>query len=152
MKFPENPDQSFAKRLVAGPGDTIEERAGRLVVNGKPLPACLVGRYAVTDGDRTSSGDLVLEKSEAGAYLIFDASGGAAAPGGPWQMGANEWFVVGDNRRNSHDSRSWNDGRGRGLPEPMLVGRVEMPPLALPVGGEGLAPGLSKCKAELGVP
>jgi signal peptidase I len=150
FEFPENREQNFAKRLVAGPGDRVEVRGGKLQVNGKPLPTCVVGRWSPPGEGPGHDGELVLEKLDAGAYLTFREDQ-SRDPAGPWEVKVGEWFAVGDNRNNSHDSRSWNGGLGGGVPQAMLLGRVEMPPLALPAGAEGLAAGFAKCQAELGV-
>jgi signal peptidase I len=147
---PDDRDQNFAKRLVAGPGDRVEVRGGKLVVNGKPLPSCAVGRWSYAEGTDRHEGELVLEKLEAGAYLTFEEPS-AHAMTGPWEVKVGEWFAVGDNRSNSHDSRSWNGGLGGGVAKELLIGRVDPEPPVLPPGAEGLAAGFAKCKAELGV-
>lgn len=150
FEFPENREQTFVKRLIAGPGDRVELRSGKLHLNGKPVPACSVGRWSLPGEGPGHEGELWLEKLDAGAYLVFreDRSAGTT---GTWEVKVTEWFAVGDNRNNSHDSRTWQAGVGGGVPQTMLLGRVEMPPLALPAGAEGLGAGFGKCKAELGV-
>ncbi len=149
-KDPES-GKPFAKRLVAGPGDRVESRGGAIVINGKPLPACVIGRYQYTDGATKHEGDLVLERSEAAGYLTFQETLGVKDPAGPWEVKPGEWFAVGDNRRNSNDSRFWNGGQGGGVPLVRLLGRVELRPVALPAGAEGLATDFARCKSELGV-
>ena len=70
----------YVKRVVAVPGDTVEFRDGRLYVNGK---------------------------QENGGYDKVADPGIAEAP---IVLGNDEFFVLGDNRNNSEDSRSGNIG------------------------------------------
>ena len=70
----------YVKRVVAVPGDTVEFRDGRLYVNGKQEPP---GFDKVADPG------------------IVEA---------PLVLGIDEYFVLGDNRNNSEDSRSGNIG------------------------------------------
>lgn len=46
-----------------------------------------------------------------------------ADPAGGWRLGADRWFLVGDNQAISHDSRSWRTGRA-GVPGRLLMGRA----------------------------
>ena len=70
----------YVKRVVAVPGDTVEFRDGRLYVNGK---------------------------QESGGYDKVADPGIAESP---IVLGSDEFFVLGDNRNNSEDSRSGNIG------------------------------------------
>jgi len=150
MPYPENPDQSFVKRIVALPGDRVEMRGDSLVVNGTPVPSCEVGPYTYSADGAAHAGRLVMERSDGPPYLTFIEGGIPHSMTGPWVTAPGEVFVVGDNRNNSHDSRSWNGGLGAGAPEKALIGRVEAPPLALPPGADALAAEFAKCKAALG--
>lgn len=81
----------YVKRVVAGPGDTVEIRDGRLYVNGLQ----------------------VIEE--------YDKMAEAGIAENPVTLGADEYFVLGDNRNNSEDSRSANIGLVKGKD---IVGRV----------------------------
>ena len=70
----------YVKRVVATPGDTVEFRDGRLYVNGK---------------------------QETGG---FDKAADPGIAESPIVLGADEYFVLGDNRNNNEDSRSGNIG------------------------------------------
>jgi signal peptidase I len=77
--FPDDPSKSYIKRVVGLPGDTIEMRDGTVRVNGTQIDE----RY--------------LDPR-------FNASPRSQAP---VYVRPNYYFVMGDNRDNSSDSRSW---------------------------------------------
>jgi signal peptidase I len=88
--YPRDPSVSFIKRVVGLPGDMVEIRAGRLVVNGMPareeyLPA------SFRDVDNLP----------------------------PTEVRKGYYFVLGDHRRSSNDSRSWGE-----VPEKYIYGRA----------------------------
>jgi signal peptidase I len=152
FRLPDHGEQSFIKRIVGLPGDRLEMRGDALVVNGKPVPSCAVGAFALVDGSDKPEGRLVLEKNDAAAYLIFLDDAGTSAASGPWLTKPGEVFLMGDNRSHSHDSRFWAGGAGAGAPEELLLGRIDPVPPSLPEGAAELGPVFAKCKAELGVP
>jgi signal peptidase I len=77
--FPDDPSKSYIKRVVGLPGDTIEMRDGTVRVNGTQIDE----RYLDPRFNSSS-------KSQAPVYVR-----------------PNYYFVMGDNRDNSSDSRSW---------------------------------------------
>ncbi|MBR0367347.1 MAG: signal peptidase I [Clostridia bacterium] len=80
----------FVKRLVGVPGDTIYRENG-------------VTHVVYTDADGNSV-DEPLDERFALYYI-----NGSPDDYGPYTLGEDEYFVVGDNRYNSHDSRDWKD-------------------------------------------
>jgi len=90
FRYPRNPSQRFIKRIIGLPGEKIEIKAGSIMVN-----------------------DQILDESE---YLPF----GLQTPGNiQISLNENEYFVLGDNRISSFDSRQWGP-----LPRKNIIGRV----------------------------
>jgi signal peptidase I len=84
---------ALIKRVIGLPGETLEFRSGRVWVNGQQLDEAYLADAVVTD--------------RCNAYC------------GPFTLGANEYFVMGDNRENSRDSRSFGP-----IPRNQIVGEV----------------------------
>jgi signal peptidase I len=86
FKYPENPKKDFIKRVIATGGDKIESRNKIIFVNGKK-----------TNESYIQHTDNALFPHEFGSRDNF----------GPVVVPENKFFVMGDNRDQSHDSRFW---------------------------------------------
>ena len=99
----------FVKRLVGVPGDTVYRENG-------------VTHVVYTD----EGGNTVDEALDDRFALYFLA--GSPDDYAPYTLGEDEYFAVGDNRYNSHDSRDWNDSDDSNdvgpITKDMVVGRV----------------------------
>jgi signal peptidase I len=104
--FPKNPELNYVKRVIGVPGDTVEMRGGEVRVNGEPLREPYVQRVDPTHDVYDP------EFNWQRPYLV----GGAVAARsyrptrdtwGPLSVPAGKYFVLGDNRDNSADSRYW---------------------------------------------
>lgn len=108
-----NPGELWVKRVIGLPGDSIEIRAdGGLLINGAAV------KQEDAGGDREH---IFLRESGNGAgHLIARYRAQKfQSPTGTWQVPEAHYFVVGDNRDNSLDSR-----HGWFVPDHDLVGRV----------------------------
>jgi signal peptidase I len=92
FKYPEEPERDFIKRVIGLPGDTIEMRAKKVYVNGKPLDEPYV--HFLQPPDAPS------EYHEVTSYDLRERYPPTAVP-------PDHYFVMGDNRDNSQDSRYW---------------------------------------------
>lgn len=142
FKFPEKPEQDFIKRTIAIPGDTLEAIDGRPILNGWLVPHCYVGPYKVEGHTADLYVEFLEEKSyftlfenkpddractsaeDCGAGSVCKAGVCGSSIQGPFYVRDKEAWVMGDNRNNSHDSRSWRAGMGAGVPFENIKGRA----------------------------
>ena len=92
LYYPEDPSKSFVKRIVAEEGDTIRSVEGRVYRNEVPL-----------------DDDFIPEE-----YRSTDTWG-------PYVVKRGYYFVMGDHRNNSSDSRSWGE-----VPKKYIIGKVQL--------------------------
>lgn len=110
FKYPRNPSVYYVKRLIGLPGDKIEVRAGRIVRNSKP--------FAYVTGTTASSYNEIHDEKTYAVQIHSPLSEEAATV---YEVPKDQYFVMGDNRDNSSDSRVWGF-----IPENLLVGKAWM--------------------------
>jgi signal peptidase I len=114
------PKQDYIKRVVGLPGDEITYRNKVIYVNGVEVPQTYVGPYVgPAEGGRNMDGSQVMDEllSESSHRMMTMPQ--MAGREGSWQVPAASYFVMGDNRDSSADSRYWGF-----VPEDNLVGRA----------------------------
>ncbi|PWB33296.1 signal peptidase I [Pseudomonas sp. SDI] len=107
FRFPSDPNVNYIKRVVGLPGDQVRYTSDkRLYVNGQAIAEQLVGNEPGTLG----SAELYKEKLGAAEHLIRkEMSRYRMPPDQQWVVPAGHYFMMGDNRDNSNDSRYWDD-------------------------------------------
>jgi signal peptidase I len=92
FKYPEEPDRDFIKRVIGLPGETLELKAKKIYINGAPLDEPYVHFLEPPGTDP--------DVHEVTSIDVRERYGPVTVP-------PNEYFVMGDNRDNSQDSRYW---------------------------------------------
>jgi signal peptidase I len=117
---PDLPPDNFVKRIIGLPGDRVEIRNGTVMVNGEPLETSDTGE-TFTDGFSRSL-SIRRERSADREYqMLDDPSVRSRLPTGPWTVEEGRFFVMGDNRDHSNDSRVWGTVRKVDLKGPAFV-------------------------------
>lgn len=105
FQHPRNPRQSYVRRLVALPGDSVEVRGNVLFLNGERLTSDPLPRDEARDRD--IAGSVRRETIGGLAYLVLDLPAGHPRDLPPIRIPEGLYFFLGDNRNNSADSRFW---------------------------------------------
>ena len=111
--FPRDESLHYIKRVIGVPGDNIEFRKGLICKWPESRKGCSYGPGVIKKvlGEEDSlSGELFLEKLGASTHYVKYSSGVSYYFSRNFEVNkipANKFFVVGDNRDDSYDSRNW---------------------------------------------
>ena len=134
FRYPLNPSQDYIKRVVGLPGDRVEYLNKRLTINGQPVPLKKLEPYY--DSDRMQYYAHFSESLGAVEHRIIVSEQVPPGLGGGFpnthpgacqysgsgvvcQVPPGHYFMMGDNRDNSEDSRFWGF-----VPDENIVGRA----------------------------
>lgn len=95
FKYPNNPSQRYIKRIIGLPGETVRVKDGKVFIAGLDRQEILLDESSYLPGNIFTPGSVNLSLKD------------------------NEFFVLGDNRIASSDSRAWGI-----LPKPNIIGRA----------------------------
>ncbi|MEW6676493.1 MAG: signal peptidase I [Pseudomonadota bacterium] len=139
FRFPQDPSMDYIKRVVGVSGDVVEYRDKRLVINGQPVPMEPNGQFEYTgQGLNFIQGDTWREKLgehthtamtlaseppvrvyEVGGNFPYRENCSYSESGFKCTVPAGYYFMLGDNRDASNDSRYWGF-----VPDENIVGRA----------------------------
>ena len=119
FRYPKNPSVDYIKRVVGLPGDKVGYYNKIVYINGEPSGQVPAGVYIGKGSGVSMSG--ASERREQLGDIQHDILVMPRTPGleGEYVVGEGEYFVMGDNRDNSNDSRYWGT-----VPEANLVGKA----------------------------
>ena len=105
--YPRDPSQDYVKRVIGTPGDTVAMRNGQVEVNGQALIESYVRR--IDPRNDVVSPDFTLQRSYYVAPVDDDRASYQPSRDtwGPLVVPVGKYFVLGDNRDDSSDSRYW---------------------------------------------
>lgn len=118
FRYPQDPNLDYIKRVIGLPGDHISYFNKVLYVNGKPVSRRFVDQYK--GPGQTFANEYIEDLSDAEhSILLLPARQNSLQ--GEYVVPDGMFFVMGDNRDNSNDSRVWGP-----VPETNLVGKAFM--------------------------
>ncbi|WP_415885537.1 signal peptidase I [Neptuniibacter sp. QD37_6] len=114
FKFPEKPSINYIKRVVGLPGDVIRYQNKKLFINGKEQSQQLLAQLPPQNPQR-----LLINENLDGVEHQMYRDVRRPAQNMEWTVPEGHYFMVGDNRDNSNDSRRWGF-----VSEDLLVGKA----------------------------
>ena len=109
------------KRVIGVPGDKVLYRGKSLFVNGVMVETSASGIFEGIGSSVSMSGAQMFEERLDGRSYRILINPNFGSPNGTAVVPADQYFVLGDNRDNSRDSRYWGF-----VPADHLIGRVEI--------------------------
>tara|TARA_R110001592_G_scaffold91754_3_gene268247 strand:- start:35427 stop:36203 length:777 start_codon:yes stop_codon:yes gene_type:complete len=112
FKYPEDGKTNYIKRVVGIPGDLIKYENKQLTMNGEIIPEKLLANLQKNQLFEEQLGDV--------KHQIFKTTRNPnLGAEGLWKIPEGHYFMMGDNRDNSNDSRFWGL-----VPDELIVGKA----------------------------
>lgn len=121
FRYPQDPSIDYIKRVVGVPGDQIAYYNKQLFINGEPAVQTGLGIYEGVGTGVSMSGAQMRSEQLSGVLHNILINEGKGTVEGEFRVPEGQYFVMGDNRDNSNDSRYWGF-----VPEENLVGKAFM--------------------------
>ncbi|RMD71219.1 MAG: signal peptidase I [Gammaproteobacteria bacterium] len=118
FRYPNDPSTDYIKRVIGLPGDKVGYHDKTIYINGKPVPQEWLGPYDGPEAEYMPGAVVKREHLEKVNHLILVQPWKASVEG-DYTVPEGHYFVMGDNRDNSNDSRYWGT-----VPEENLVGKA----------------------------
>lgn len=121
FRYPKNPSLDYIKRVIGVPGDRLEYRNKSVYINGEKMKQVKLGQYIGMGRDSVMSGS---ERKQEDLFSVSHEmliNNLRYSNDNAWTVPDGHYFVMGDNRDNSNDSRVWGM-----VPEENLVGKAFM--------------------------
>ncbi len=127
FRLPRDPKQVWIKRVIGLPGDAVQVRGGTVFVNDRPIPQTRLGITQDHD-DPARTVRLVAETLPNGkSFMTQDFGPGNDLDDTPvYEVPAGHYFMMGDNRDNSIDSRVEQSSGVGMVPAENLVGKAQI--------------------------
>jgi signal peptidase I len=119
FRYPEDPSTPFIKRVVGVPGDHIVYADKKLYVNGKAAQQTPIGTFVGVGSGRGMTGAREISENLGDVDHRILVHPNYPTAEGEWTVPEGHYFVLGDNRDNSRDSRFWGF-----VPDENLIGRA----------------------------